>query len=83
MTNPIYPPEGTQEWRVLQRLLKAEGGWINKQVFVREMFLTQAGRAIWNLENRYGWPVEHSGFKDDHGFKSYRLFAHAKQLSLI
>jgi hypothetical protein len=68
-----YPREGTQERRVLDRLLEANGGWIKKQVFVREMFLTKAGRAIHTLENRYGWHIEHSPFTDEFGFKSYRI----------
>lgn len=70
---PIMPPKGTQELRVLQRLLDASGGWINKQVFIHEMYLTQAGRAIFNLQNRFHWPVEPSTFTDEHGFKSYRM----------
>jgi hypothetical protein len=59
--------------RVLQRLLDASGGWINKQVFIHEMYLTQAGRAIFNLQNRFHWPVEPSTFTDEHGLKSYRM----------
>lgn len=50
-----------------------EGGWVNKQYFVREMYLTQAGRAIHNLEKRMGVVIEHSDFKDEYGFKFYRL----------
>jgi hypothetical protein len=74
----------TQESRVLKVLEEArdgkrigdwiiEGGWVNKQYFIRELYLTQAGRAIWNLENRMGVEIEHSDFKDIYGFKSYRL----------
>jgi len=37
------------------------------------MYLTQAGRAIFNLQNRFHWPVEPSTFTDEHGFKSYRM----------
>lgn len=48
-------------------------GWVNKQYFTRVMYLTQSGRAIWNLENRMGVKIEHSDFKDSFGFKSYRL----------
>ncbi len=56
-------------------LLAAQGDWVNKQYFVREMYLTQAGRAIHNLENRFHWNIEHSTFTDEHGFKSYRVRA--------
>lgn len=51
---PIMPPEGTQEWRVLQRLLDAKGEWINKQVFIREMYLTQAGRRSVSCPRSHG-----------------------------
>lgn len=71
--NPALPRDGTQERRVYDRLIAANGEWINKQVFVREMFLTQAGRAIWTLQNRFHIPVESSPFTDEHGFKSYRI----------
>lgn len=66
---------------MLDALLDARGGWVNKQYFVRELYLTQAGRAIWNLENDGRWKqrlkelgvnIEHSTFTDEHGFKSYR-----------
>jgi hypothetical protein len=80
---PIMPPKGTQEWRVLQRLLDASGGWINKQVFIREMYLTQAGRAIFNLQNRFHGSVEPSKFTDEHGFKSYRIVQEVRTLSLL
>ena len=72
----------TQEERVLQVLeyalegkIKSEwinDGWVNKRYFVREMGLTQAGRAFWNLENKMGIVIER-GEKDAFGFLSYRL----------
>ncbi len=75
-------PNLTQEARVLQALKDAEGEWINKQYFVRTMMLTQAGRAIHNLENNPRWQkeytgfvIEHSPFRDSWGFKSFRLKA--------
>lgn len=80
---PIMPPKGTQEWRVLQKLLDADGGWINKQVFIREMFLTQAGRAIFNLQNRFHWPVEPSTFTDEYKFKSYRIVQEVHTLPML
>lgn len=70
---PTYPPEGTQADKVLKALLKAEGDWVNGQYFCRTLWLTQFHAVIHNLENRYKWPIEHSTFTDDHGFKSYRL----------
>lgn len=75
-------PNTSQEARVLAVLKEADGGWVNKQYFVREMFLTQAGRAIHNLERNpkwqreyVGYEIEHSDFTDEYGFKSYRLKA--------
>ncbi len=80
---PTLPKEGTQEWRVLQKLLDADGGWINKQVFVRDMYLTQAGRAIFNLQNRFHWKVEASTFTDEFGFKSYRIVQETRQNAML
>lgn len=75
-------PNKTQEGKVLEVLRKADGNWVNKQYFIRELFLTQAGRAIFNLENDPKWQkeytgyiIEHSPFTDEFGFKSYRLKA--------
>lgn len=72
---PTYPNPKSQEGRLLQVLLDAEGAWINKQYFIRTMMFTQAGRAIHNLEKEHHWPIEHSDFTDEYGFKSYRLIA--------
>jgi len=79
----------TQEGRVLQVLREKQGGWVNKQFFIRDMFLTQAGRAIHTLENNpewrkeyQGYKIEHSDFTDEHGFKSYRLIKEKGQVVL-
>lgn len=72
-TKPKMPDIGTQYRKVLDKLLEAKGEWVNKQVFIREMYLTQAGMVIWNLENKFNWPIEHSDFTDEFGFKSYRI----------
>lgn len=79
---PIYPTEDSQESKVLNVLLNSHD-WVNKQYFVRTMFLTQAGRAIWNLENKFNWKIEHSDFKDDFGFKSYRIINEPHQKTLL
>lgn len=68
----------TQEERVLEALEGAKGDWINGQYFLRTMLLSQYHRAIHNLQknqDRYGYAgtIEASTFKDEHGFKSYRL----------
>ena len=72
----------TQEGRVLDALVSAAGAWVNGQYFLRSLYLSQYHRAIWNLENREDWKgklkelgvrIEHSPFKDEHGFLSYRI----------
>ena len=77
----------TQEERVLEALKMAQGnsndGWVNGQHFLREMFLSQYHRAIWNLQNhkeryRYVGEIEASSFTDPFGFKSYRLVSRAQ-----
>lgn len=72
--------DGRQEDRVLDVLKAANGAWVNGQHFLRGMFLSQYHRAIWNLQHkreryRYDGDIEASDFKDEHGFKSYRLIA--------
>ena len=70
----------SQELRVLEILREARGEWVNKQVFAREYYFTQAGRAIHTLQNnkeKYGYEgvIESSRslFRDEHNFCSYRL----------
>lgn len=70
---PHYPKEGTQAAKMLKVLLDAKGNWVNKQVFIRQMYLTQAGYVIHRLENHFGWDIEHSDFTDEFDFKSYRI----------
>lgn len=81
--NPIHSKLGTQAAKVLKVLLDADGQWVSKQVFVRELFLTQAGARIFELENEYHWPIEHSDFTDEHGFRSYRLLSRDYQPTLL
>lgn len=71
-------PNLSQEGRVLEVLKR--GGWVSKEYLIRTMMLTQAGRAIYNLENNPKWQnqylgyyIEHSDFTDEFGFKSFRL----------
>lgn len=66
-------PNLTQEKRILQVLEDSRGQWVNGQKFIREMMITQYHRALWNLEHRDKIEIEHSDFKDDWGFMSYRL----------
>lgn len=68
---PRYPT-AKQNIKVLKALQDANGGWVSKDYLVRGLGLTQAGARIFELE-RDGWPIEHSTFTNEHGFKSYRL----------
>jgi len=77
-----YPKENTQERKVLDALLEADGAWLSKRVFAYQMMLTQSGRALHTLENRFGWKIEHSPFTDPQGFKSYRITQRVRQLEL-
>jgi hypothetical protein len=49
------------------------GAWVSKQRFIRELFLTQGGARIFELENEHHWSIEHSKDTESHGFKSYRI----------
>jgi hypothetical protein len=70
---PIYPKEGTQERRVLDALLAANGAYIYSDYFIRERYLTQVHRAIHALEHRFGWTIERSPERNEYGFLGYRL----------
>lgn len=85
---PITPEQGTQARKILDMLLAANGAWVSKQRFIRELYLTQSGARIFELEQPveqggFGWPIEHSTFKDEHGFKSYRIVQKTEQLALL
>ncbi len=80
MSSKIKTIPMTQEYTVLQVLKKAKGKWVNKQFFLHDLMFSQAGRAIFVLENNKFWRdqykgyrIEHSEFRDEFGFKSYRL----------
>jgi hypothetical protein len=71
-----------QAVKVLQALLKAGGGWVSKAYLARTLGPTQAGARIFELENELHWPIEHSTFTDEFGFRSYRLFVSTRQFTL-
>ena len=81
--NPTIPKPGTQTRRILDMLLEANGAWVSKQRFIRELFLTQSGARIFELENEHHWPIEHSKDTDSHGFKSYRIVQEVRTLSML
>jgi hypothetical protein len=57
------PPTMQRAWhadtRILDILLEANGEWVSKWRFIRELFLTQSGAASSSL-NEHHWPIEHS-----------------------
>ena len=73
-----YPKPESQAGRMLDALLNAKGDWINGQYFLRTLYFSQYHRIIFQLENDYGWKIEHSDFKDEWGFKSYRIVIESK-----
>lgn len=80
--NPVYPA-GKQLRRVLDILLEADGSWVSKNTLIRSYGFTQAGARIFELENEYHWPIEHSKELDSHGFRSYRLQVKATTLPML
>jgi hypothetical protein len=85
---PTLPKPGTQARRILDMLLEANGEWVSKQRFIRELYLTQSGARIFELEQPiaqggFGWNIEHSPDTDAHGFKSYRIVQKVATLPLL
>ena len=54
---PTMPKQGNQAHRILTMLLEANGEWVSKQRIIRELFLTQSGARIFELENEHHWPI--------------------------
>ena len=81
--NPAMPKQGTRTRRILDMLLEANGEWVSKQRFIRELFLTQSGARIFELENEHHWPIEHSKETDSYGFKSNRILQETRTLSML
>ena len=71
----------SQELRVLEALQKAKGEWVSKRYFVQTMYLSQAGRALFNLQkypDYYGYEgtIESSAkykLRDEYNFVYWRL----------
>ena len=73
----------TQREKVLDALQAHRGEWISGRFFLRNLFLSQYHARIFELQ-REGHKIEASEFKDDFGFKSYKLLLEdPSQLSLI
>lgn len=61
-----------QKLKVFNALNKNIGEWVSGQYFLRTLFLSQYHARIFELQE-LGYDIEASDFKDEHGFKSYRL----------
>jgi len=68
-----HPKAGTQADRVFKALMKADGEWISGAYLLRDLYISQYHARICDLENRFGWIIEHSDGKDEFGFLSYRI----------
>ncbi len=72
MTMEKEKPNMTQEDRVLEALVAAQGAWVDGEYFLRGLYLSQYHARIHGLQ-RKGYLIEASEFVNEHGFKSYRL----------
>lgn len=72
----------TQTEKILEVLNKSRGQWINGRHFLREMYISQYHARIKELEEQ-GIRIEHSDFKDEFGFVSYRIPAEINQPALF
>lgn len=54
--------------------MRNRGEWVNGRYFLHELYLSQYHARIKDLEDIFGWKIEHSDFTDEYGFKSYRIY---------
>lgn len=73
-----YPKPDTQAGKLLKALLDADGEYVSGTYFLRSLYLSQFHARIWDLENRFGWTIEHSEEADEFGFRSYRIVEPAR-----
>lgn len=62
----------TQCEKCLNVLENNRGKWIKSDYFLYTLHLSQFHARLLELEEK-GYPIEHSTFKDDFGYVSYRL----------
>ena len=68
---------------MLDVLLTAEGSYMYGEQFVQGVYLTQSHRAIRKLERRFGWTIERSPDRNEHGFMGHAIKpTKAEQLTL-
>ncbi len=58
---------------MLKALLDTDGQWVSGAYFLRELYLSQYHARIQDLENKFGWKIEHGEERDEFGFLSYRV----------
>lgn len=66
----------TQADKILKVFQEKNGEWINGRFFNDTLHITQFHTRIHELQKR-GHLIEPSSFKDEYGFKSYRLASEA------
>lgn len=62
----------SQEERILDKLIQANGNWVSGRYFIQTMMISQAHARILSLQKK-GNKIEASTFTDEYGFKAYRL----------
>jgi hypothetical protein len=62
----------TQSEKILAELIKADGQWVNGRRFCHVMMISQYHARIKELQGQ-DHKIEASTFKDEYGFKSYRI----------
>ncbi len=68
----IHTPKPSQATRILAVLKHAKGKWVNGRKFGQEMMISQYHSRISDIKDM-GYTIEPSDFRDEYGFKSYRL----------
>lgn len=63
-----------QKEKILKALQEKNGEWINGRYFNDTFHITQFHTRIHELQ-KLGYGIEASNFKDEYGFKSYRLMS--------
>ena len=72
----------TQANRILEVLKKNLNQWINGRYFCHTMRISQFHTRIFELQKR-GEKIDSSNFKDEFGFKSYRVLGDKVQTKLF
>ena len=78
----MHKENKTQEQRILEYLQGVAGKWVSGRHFIQTMMISQTHARIWSLQQK-GYEIEASDFKDEFGFKSYRLLEKTAQPTMF